>query len=202
MGLAVEIQAGGLFPAVSPSPNISMDELETLERWERNHPSFLHEFEGDRPPGLGLVEGYLNAGFGRLYKDAESASQDLRQTIHPAPLGNITKTKADGTHKHRVIQDLRRNGVNDAVRLPERQVLPRGVDHARDLALLSENGHDDMSVLILDFKDAFMSIPLHSAERPYNCAVVEEFDRFEAREKGTAAPRLFPCLGPDKPRIG
>ena len=81
--------------------------------------------------------------------------------------------------KHRAIQDLRRNQVNDTVRMPERQVLPSGIDHARDWAIISDEAQEDTAtaVLILDFKDAFMSVPLHESEQPYNCAVVQ--DRYE-----------------------
>ena len=61
--------------------------------------------------------------------------------------------------------------MNAAVRLPERQVLPRPIDHALDLVNLNsarEEG-ESLMVLVLDFKDAFMSIPLHEDEQPFNC---------------------------------
>ena len=76
-------------------------------------------------------------------------------------MGNIAKAKADGTMKHRLIQDQRINCVNSAVALTERQVLPRPIDHARDVGLLIEDLRpgEVVSVFILDFKDAFMSIP-------------------------------------------
>ena len=70
--------------------------------------------------------------------------------------------KDDGTFKHRLIQDLRANGVDGAVRLPERQVLPRGIDHGVDLAQLASHSgeEEDVFTIVLDFKDAFMSIPI------------------------------------------
>ena len=84
--------------------------------------------------------------------------------------------KADGTMKYRLIQDQRINMVNSAVAMPERQVLPRPIDHAPDLALLIEDLRSDevLTTLVLDFKDAFMSVPLHPDERRFNCARVEE----------------------------
>ena len=127
------------------------------------------------------MRGFLDAGFGQLFADAAAASAYFGTTVHPAPMGNITKALPDGSLKHRPIQDLRRNGVNDAVRVPERQVLPRPIDHARDVADLaaSRKPGDQLAILILDFKDAFMSIPLHEAERPFNCTVVPEGVRRE-----------------------
>ena len=54
----------------------------------------------------------------------------------------------------------------------ERQVLPRGMDHGRDLALLADDlpEGEDIMTLVLDFSNAFMSIPLHPEERRFNCA--------------------------------
>ena len=59
--------------------------------------------------------------------------------------------------KHRDIQDLRANRVNDAVLLPERQVLPRALDHATDLAVFRADLHvgEELATMVLDFKDAF-----------------------------------------------
>ena len=174
MGIAADIEPGGLFPLVDDSPVLTVEQLDLQERVARNHPSFSVSFDGGRPPGEELVEGYVEKGFGKLYASVKDASAAIGKEIHPAPMGTISKTKADGTWKHRVIQDLRRNSVNDAVRLPERQVLPRPIDHARDVAAMLGRGSDyEVSVLILDFKDAFMSIPLADAEKAFNCAVVE-----------------------------
>ena len=48
------------------------------------------------------------------------------------------------------------------------------VDHALDLAkLTSQTSLDNVEVLILDFKDAFMSLALADSEKPYNCSVLE-----------------------------
>ena len=80
----------------------------------------------------------------------------------------MSKAKADGTWKHRVIQDLKANGVNLASSTPERQVLPTVFQHARDVALLGHlaeaaGNASDVEVLVLDIKDAFMGVPLHPA---------------------------------------
>merc|ERR1712194_743366 len=125
-----------------------------------------------RPPAWDLLEAQVNDGFAMLFHNAAAAETYLGAKCHPAPLGNVVKLKEDGTFKHRLIKDLCANGVNGAVALPERLVLPRGIDHGLDLALL---GHDlgegeDVFTLVLDFKDAFMSMPLHEDERRFTCA--------------------------------
>ena len=193
MGLAEPIAPGGLFPEQAESPDIGMEELAAAERWDRNHPSFSEKFGRDRPPGMDLLEEYLEEGFAELYEDIEMAERALGTKLHPAPLGTIGKEKPDGSWKFRVIQDQRRNDVNAAVRLPERQVLPRPLDYAKDLALHSRavTHHETVKVLVLDFANAFMSIPLHPRERPFNVTLVEE-----------AISRQRPPLRPDEPQSG
>ena len=102
----------------------------------------------------------------------QEAEAWLGGKAHPAPLGNVAKQKDDGTWKHRLIQYLRMNGVNSASYLTERQVLPRGLDHAVDLARLQDRAGvaEEVWTLVLDLKDAFMSLPLAEGEQRFNCA--------------------------------
>ena len=176
MGLTCPIEPGGLFPTTSDDSELALDELAAQERWTRNHPSFVEPFGRDRPPGLDLLEEYLEDGFGELFKDAAAASDHFQVQVHPAPLATIGKERPDGTWKFRIIQDMRRNMVNSAVRLPERQVLPRPLDYAKDLALHSRSvGRGEVTkTLILDFANAFMSVPIKEQERPFNCTVADE----------------------------
>ena len=59
--------------------------------------------------------------------------------------------------------------MNSAARLPERQVLPRPVDHAVDLATLSSQQEPGQAVwvAVADFADAYMSVPLLERERKF-----------------------------------
>lgn len=108
-------------------------------------------------------------------------------------------------------QDLRRNSVNAAVRLPERQVLPRPIDHAMDLVNLNEarGEGESLMVLVLDFKDAFMSIPLHAAEQPFNCTQLaqpirlgrEQLDEAEATEGRCIVWRVLGFGGKPNPLV-
>ena len=62
-----------------------------------------------------LLAELLDAGFGQLFENQAAAESFLGDKAHPAPLGNVTKAKPDGSCRHRLIMDLRRN-----------QVAPRG----------------------------------------------------------------------------
>ena len=99
-----------------------------------NHPNFDDRHGEDTAPAVQLVQDHLNKGFGMLFASQEDAEKYLQAQCHPAPLGNITKIKPDGSIKHRFIQDLKWNQVNRTSRVPERGVLPRPLDHAVDMA--------------------------------------------------------------------
>ena len=52
MGITRPIAPGGLFPAVDEAAGTSLEELDALERWTCNHPSFGETFGEDEPPGV------------------------------------------------------------------------------------------------------------------------------------------------------
>ena len=172
MGLDCVIEPGGLFPEKQEAPERSVDELDKLEVQTSNHQSFEELHGEDKPPAWSLLQEQVDQGFAYCFADAEEAERALGGKVHPSPLGNVTTEKDDGSLKHRLIQDQRMNNVNAAAVLPERQVLPRGVDHGADLAFLNEDKKDteELNTLILDFKDAFMSIPVAPREKRFNCA--------------------------------
>ena len=133
-GINVPIPPGGWFP-----PSEAQDDVDFIDYAPvlHNHPSFLETQGVAEPPGRAWIQEQLEAGRVRLFEDKLSAEKWLGQQAWPSPLGNVKKLKADGTVKHRPVQDQRRSGVNQLVVLPERQILPRPLDHARDLALLA-----------------------------------------------------------------
>ena len=212
MGLTRDIQVGGLFPEVALDVELTVEELDGQERITNNHPSFEATFDSDTPPGVELMKGYVQSGFGRLFRCADDASKFVGREVHPAPMGTVSKLKDDGSWKHRPIQDLRRNSVNAAVRLPERQVLPRPIDHALDLVNLNaaRKAGESLVVLILDFKDACMSIPLHADVQPFNCTRLtqtiergrEPLDKNEPAEGNFILWRVLGFGGkPNPPRL-
>ena len=92
-GLSVDIEPGGLFPAVAPDEVLPLETLEALDKVSANHPSFGQTFGEKVAPGVGIVQGYVEAGFGELFMDQAAAEQALGSPMFPAPLGNVTKTK-------------------------------------------------------------------------------------------------------------
>ena len=70
------------------------------------------------------------------------------------------------------------SGVNSAPATPERQVIPSVFDHVWDLAKFAAEQQaapagTELHTMVLDFRDAFMSVPLAEAERPFNCCEIE-----------------------------
>ena len=193
MGLDRPIEPGGLFPPTVTSRGMSVESLDKIPPKTENHASFDELLDESVPPAWTLLTEQVEKGHALLFESAEAAENALGGKVHPAPLGNVTKLNPDGKRKNRLIQDLRANLVNTAVELPERQVLPRGIDHGRDLALLSaeRRPEEDVYTMILDYKDAFMSVPLASLERRFNCA-----------NTGFDLQRTRPPLYEDEPAIG
>ena len=169
-GIAKVIEPGGLLPLVTERASLSAEQLEELDSYDKNHGSFNEEIEGEQP-ALGELQELVDQGFARIFKDTKAAEEWLQAKPIVSPLGNVVKLRPDATRKNRLIQDFRASRVNEASVVHERQVLPRFADHAHDLATLAAFG-SSVGVFILDFKHAFMTIPLAREEMPYNTSVV------------------------------
>ena len=172
MGITTPIEPGGLFPGCLTEASVSIDDIAEADTCSSNHASFFDSHGEYQPPGISALEEYLDAGFGELFRDRQHAEVHLGCRMYPSPLGNISKTRPDGSRKDRIIQDMKLSRVNLASTVPERQVLPTFVHHAVDLATLSADSGDDevIDTLVLDFRSAFMSLALAERERPFNCA--------------------------------
>ena len=175
---------------------MTLDDLVAQENYAGNHGSFSERHGEDTAPGVQLVEEHLNKGFGFLFRDQQEAEAFLGQKCHPAPLGNISKPKPGGGTKHRLIQNMKKNLVNRVSRVPERGVLPRPADHARDMSWCAlrkkrKNQKKRMccATLIIDYKDAFMTIPLHKNEQPFNCCQLPEGIRRDRAEAYHGEPK-------------
>ena len=172
MGISQEVAPGGLFPLRERPPSLNEDELAQAYQYSGNHKSFSEKFEdSESPPTHELIKGYLESGFAEVFNSREEAEAKLGRT-YPAPLGNVSKLSAGNKWKHRIIQDLKIAKINDASGTFERGVLPRAIDHGVNVAQFLDRGALG-GILILDFSDAFMCVPLHESERPFCCAEVE-----------------------------
>ena len=79
-------------------------------------------------------------------------------------IGVIVKQK-----RVRLVHDLRRSGVNATIKFEERLVLPRLRDVMEDSMILFENLQpgEQVSLLSLDFKDAFKQLPVRHSEKRF-----------------------------------
>ena len=123
-------------------------------------PPELDMGENGASPAHELLCHLVDDGHAMIFDSSTAASEWLGSSPVPSPLGDVVRIKSDGSIKHRLIQDLKASTVNSASTVPERQVLPRFTDHARDLALASAGG-SEVGVFVVDFKNAFMTLPLH-----------------------------------------
>ena len=170
VGIARPIMPSGLLPLIEEFATTTAEKLQSQAQWHFNHPSFDGVEAGERPAHL-LLSDLVDQGFALVFGSASDAEAWLGCPPVPSPLGDVTKLKPDGSVKHRLIQDLRASAVNSASCVGERQVLPRFIDHATDLATATTSG-TDVGVFILDFQNAFMTLPLHPAEMPFNTSSV------------------------------
>ena len=172
VGIAAPVVPGGLLPRISEQATLSPEDLFDMAVYDANHSSFNLEHDGHKP-ARDELQGLVDQGFARLCRDRQHAEELLGSQVVVSPLGDVVKQRPDGTLKHRLIQDFKASSVNAASVVEERQVLPRFADHGYDLAKASEAGRS-VGVLILDFKQAFMTIPLAACEMPFNASVVPE----------------------------
>ena len=173
VGIAETVEPGGLLPLITEERTSSIDELQARVQWTTNHPSFDSlEADSSSPtaPAHALLASLVDEGHALLFESRDDAAKYLGTDPVPSPLGDVVKLKPDGSVKHRLIQDLRASAVNSASVVSERQVLPRFIDHARDVALASRGG-DQVGVFVIDFQNAFMTLPLAKAEQPFNTSV-------------------------------
>ena len=82
------------------------------------------------------------------------------QFVNGIPIANkfacITKLRADGTVKRRIIMDSKRSRVTEASRKMYRQVLPRQTDLLSDVLVLQAGcmNAEEVELFVQDAKDA------------------------------------------------
>ena len=138
VGIAETILPSGLLPRIDERAQTSLESVRERVQWTHNHPSFDQQ-EGSSKPAHALLQDLVDAGHALIFTSIDSATSFLGSRPVPSPLGDVVRIKPDGQIKHRLIQDLKASLVNAASQVPERQVLPRFTDHARDLALASSS---------------------------------------------------------------
>ena len=158
-----DLPARGVFPEVDPGEaNAALDELFAKSEPHSNYKSYEEAFvhvapELDRLRKLGYVE---------VIGNWSQVVKRFGQRAVVSKLAAILKPRADGSLKVRLVIDFRRSGVNSFVRTRERVVLPRirdAIDNA--VFLMSKSGGNrKLSWMVVDFKDAFHTIPVDPAD--------------------------------------
>eukprot|EP00438_Fugacium_kawagutii_P014285 Skav215770 [mRNA] locus=scaffold106:569116:574315:+ [translate_table: standard] len=168
LGIEEAIPVGGVFPLVSEAESIlegqRLQSLGTLQGADDNYKSYKEGKEvADK-----LFMKEVDKGFAEWAANKADLEQKYGKLV-PSAIGLITKTKLDGSLKHRLVHDLRRSRVNEHIRLNERLVLPRLKDVIEDVMMLMEaqTPGDEIEFMSLDFADAFKQLPVLHSEKKY-----------------------------------
>ena len=158
LGFVNDIPVCGVFPAVEPgsAPFDSASLVATVQGWT-NYVSF----EDNVDVALDLLHKASNKGFCHLFDNFADLRKFVKaDDITLQKLALISKARADGTLKHRLVWDFLRSGTNGHIRLSERLVLPRiqVAAHAAVKLLQRKLQGAELECLALDFADAFHHI--------------------------------------------
>jgi hypothetical protein len=170
IGIVEPIETCGVFPSVEPGADLRDPEalFTDLAGWA-NYSSA----EAEPEVVADLLESQERKGHCRFFDTLEDLCGFLDvDKVVLTKLALITKLRADGTPKYRLIWDLLRSEVNSTVRLEERIVLPRLQDAVDDAKYLRSQGDEELEWLVLDVADAFHNIPLRPQERRFACGKI------------------------------
>ena len=177
LGISLPIQNTGIFPAtdeVSASIKASQAVGCLLEDWSgeiQNYSSFYDAGDKAQSELDRMVE------TGRA--DRVNTWEEVVELVGPhaklTQLACIVKEQqgSDGQVKEkiRLMVDMRRSGINGQCSLFERIVLPRLHDVAVSVQELFKimSPEEDVEFMVIDFSDAFYTLRLDPAERPWVC---------------------------------
>ena len=170
LGINRPVLSSGVFPTVPDEP-VSPDYVTGLARspagWEN-----YRSADEDAPTATSLLEHMVAQDWAESYTQWDDVARALGVGVVLNKLALLSKTKSDGSVKHRLVWDLRRSGVNLAVTQGERIVLPRLSDVVADLRELASTSEDEAFLLGTDVSEAFHQVPLHESERRFTVAAL------------------------------
>ena len=103
---------------------------------------------------------------------------ELARYVDGAPILSkfacITKQRADGTLKRRIIMDSKRSGVTAASKCQYRAVLPRHTDLMQGVLQLQPTAQpaEEVWFMVQDATDAYWQMLLTHRERKFYCAML------------------------------
>ena len=114
----------------------------------------------------------MDQDWAESYSQWDDVIRALGEGVVLNKLALFSKTKSDGSVKHRLVWDLRRSRVNLAVKRGERVVLPRLSDVVADLRELAATNRDEAFLSGTDVSEVFHQVPLHGSERQFTVAAL------------------------------
>ena len=166
LGVAQRIPVHGIFPTTptvdeGASDDVSPDDF--MANGFSNYPSFVeHQAGAERVFLSELEKGYLEWAPSKEGFEASLGKLILSKVA-------VIRTVKAGREKFRLIHDLRRSGVNERARIPERCVLPRLRDAVETMLKAARAQPDParLRVVVIDFTDAFKQLIVHPSERRF-----------------------------------
>ena len=152
LGINRPVLSAGVFPTVPDEP-VSSDYVTGLARsptgWEN-----YRSADEDAPTATSLLEHMVEQDWADSYSQWDDVTRALGEGVVLNKLALLSKTKSDGSVKHRLVWDLRRSGVNFAVKQGERIVSPRLSDVVADLREFASTSMDEAFSLGTDVSEA------------------------------------------------
>eukprot|EP00439_Symbiodinium_sp_Y106_P060007 s2027_g8.t2 len=167
-GIERDIPDCGIFPA-SDSAEPDLDVGDLLFRDPEGHVNYT-SVEGV-PEAQPEVQRLIDTGFVKVFDNLRDCENWLGGKPLTSKLAMVTKTRADGSVKRRLILDCRESKANQLAAKGGRILLPRPTDVIDD-ALFLLHCHPaepevGLEALVLDFRDWFYAVPLHRDDMKY-----------------------------------
>ena len=165
LGIVEPIPPGGVFPQAVRAPDDPS--LDTLEGAAGNYSSY----EEHKKLADDEFRQELRAGFASYYACREDLQKAVGAPVS-SPISVLVKTK-NGKVKVRLVHDLRKSGVNARIAFTERVVLPLLQDAiASILNLMEARPSECISLVTLDFADAFKHLHVRDSEKRFLCGEI------------------------------
>ena len=170
IGIEKPIETSGIYPQVDGSC-WTAKALRTLERSSEGWSNYKSADEEPEEVQK-LLDKAESQRFCRYFDSLEELAAFIGSYPILNKLGLVSKVKADGSVKYRIIWDLKESHVNQAVSMGERVVLPRLSDFTDGLLKLLESPKEgeEISLLVVDIADAFHNVPVNRDEQRFTVA--------------------------------
>ena len=165
LGIRNELTPSGIFPAVNARerPAADAEILQTDAASFSNYAS-LDDWPG---PAQEQVQKLVDKGYVEEFQSFEAMAAAIGEQPVLSKLALISKERASGDWKHRLIVDLLRSDVNSHICQGERIILPRIGDAVIDGLRIRRAGLEGVESMVSDFADAFFMLPIAEDEQKF-----------------------------------